>query len=120
MATRKTLSSRVTPEALNFAASMLRVMAHPLRLLIIDRLRNGKKMSVASIQQQFNLPQPIISQHLILLQKYKILNSEKVGKQNLYYLANFDVLHIVKCVEKHCTTLDTLIVEEATQTVFEN
>lgn len=65
------------------------------RIEIIGLLQSEKKMSVSEIAKHFQVSQPTISHHLKYLQKAKILQSEKEGRQ-VYYL-----LH-PKCDENIC------------------
>ena len=75
----KSLLSRVESDKIEKAAAMLKVLAHPKRLAIIDLLGKEDKLTVTEIYQYLNLPQAIASQHLITLKDKGVLTSSKVG-----------------------------------------
>ena len=99
------LSERVTADKLIFASNMLKVIAHPVRLAIVDALCHQKKMSVMEIQEKLNLDQPIASQHLTLMQDKGVLVSEKLGRNRFFKLKYPDMLKIINCLEKCCNKL---------------
>jgi predicted transcriptional regulator len=101
VANRESLSARTSPEALAKAADMLKVVAHPVRLSMLDLLRDDQQMSVLAFQEKLKLPQAIASQHLILMQRRGILGSARVGKNKMYFIAQKEIINIVNCVE-HC------------------
>jgi DNA-binding transcriptional ArsR family regulator len=99
------LSNRITPEKLLMAANMLRVIAHPVRLSIVDALHQNGRMSVLEIQETLGIEQPIASQHLILMQDKGVLISEKIGRNRFFSLHHPDMFNIVLCLEGCCDKL---------------
>ncbi|MHC1730274.1 MAG: ArsR/SmtB family transcription factor [Syntrophobacteraceae bacterium] len=95
-------SNLVLPEAehLERAADILRTVAHPARLRIIDFLEGGEK-AVAEICRHLDAPQPYISQHLNLMKAKAILSSRRNGTQILYSIANKNVVKVIHCVRRH-------------------
>ncbi len=87
------------------AAAMLKAMAHPTRIAMLNMLGNGKKLSVSEIHKGLSIEQSIASHHLGILKKKDILNSERKGKCTFYYLKNNDLEHILNCVNK-CTNCE--------------
>jgi len=61
-------------EVFRQAADILKTVAHPVRLGIIDFLETGEK-AVTQICTRLNAPQPCISQHLSLMKAKGILAS---------------------------------------------
>ncbi|MFP4497093.1 MAG: ArsR/SmtB family transcription factor [Vulcanimicrobiota bacterium] len=61
----------------------LKALAHPLRLLIIDSLKDGP-LCVSEIENVTGSSQSNISQHLALLRKCNILETYR-EKNNIYY-----------------------------------
>lgn len=98
----KTLSERISSEKLNRASEMLKTMAHPVRLAIIDLIRNNIKLSNTDIQKKLNLEQPILSQHLTLMRDKGIIDFEKSGKYSYYFLKQNEFMQIIDCVENCC------------------
>ncbi len=80
------------------AATMLKAMAHPMRIAILNLLENGKKKSVTEIHQALGLEQSTTSHHLGILKDKTILVSERKGKNTFYYLRNESLSHIIECV----------------------
>ena len=83
------------------AAFILKTVAHPARLAIIDMLRKGKKLSVSEICEELDMEQSLTSHHLNNMKLKGILGSEREGKQIYYYLKEKDVARLIDCIE-HC------------------
>jgi len=68
-------------------ADMCKVFTSPIRLEILDVLRDGKK-SVSELVQLIGLNQSNISQHLQIMKDKNILRTEKKGNFVYYSIAN--------------------------------
>ncbi|MFK7971090.1 MAG: ArsR/SmtB family transcription factor, partial [Bacteroidia bacterium] len=55
------------PAKIQQLARTLKAVAHPVRLSVIEMLRDGSKLSVTDIYTRLNADQSAISHHLILL-----------------------------------------------------
>ena len=86
-------------EALSSAAECLRILAHPNRLQIVQMLLTRKKYSVNDIAEACELAQPTTSDHLRLMQRCGLLNSEKDGRRNYYGVAEPHLGNIMACIE---------------------
>jgi DNA-binding transcriptional ArsR family regulator len=64
-------------------ANLLKVLAHPVRLQILDELR-GDAECVCHLSALLNKPQPYVSQQLALLRTAGLIEDEKEGT-NVYY-----------------------------------
>ena len=64
-------------------AEMCKVFSNPIRLEILDLLRD-KQMSVTELMNKSKLSQANISQHLSIMKSKGIVNPERNG-QNIYY-----------------------------------
>ena len=82
------------------AADILKTVAHPARLRIIDFLEPGEQ-PVANICKHLDAPQPFISHHLGLMKAKGILSSRRDGNQVFYSVANKNVIEVIHCVRKH-------------------
>ncbi|WGV98158.1 metalloregulator ArsR/SmtB family transcription factor [Vibrio sp. YMD68] len=84
------------------AANLLRVMAHPERLMVLCYLTEGE-VGVAELMQHSNLSQSAFSQHLSVLRKCGLITSRKESQQVFYSLADpraqalINSLHSVFC-----------------------
>jgi DNA-binding transcriptional ArsR family regulator len=66
-------------------AQILKALAHPIRLYIVETLLNGEKC-VNDIRDLFDVTQPNISQHLNLLRYSGIVDSRQKGNLRCYFL----------------------------------
>lgn len=82
-------------------AKVLKTIAHPDRLLIIEILTNGEK-NVTEIIERIESSQSQTSQHLNLMTDKGILSRRRAGQYTYYKIANRDVLKILKCLYRHC------------------
>ena len=80
-------------ERLERAARCLKVLAHPIRLMIIHILGNGE-LSVQELEKAVGVSQSSVSQHLGLLKDKDILESRRVAQQVFYRLADPRLLQL--------------------------
>lgn len=86
-------------ERLDIAASMLKAMAHPMRIAILKHLENGKRLTVTQIHELLGIEQSTTSHHLGILKDKGVLCSKRDGKNTYYYL-KYDILsQIIGCLE---------------------
>lgn len=81
------------------AADVLKTVAHPVRLQIIDFLEEGEK-TVTEICEHLGTPQPYTSQQLALLKARNVLGARRVGNQVLYSITHPGVIKIIHCVRQ--------------------
>jgi len=82
------------------SARMLKVMAHPVRLLILDALAR-KSLCVMDLNTLIPIPQPHLSQHMAALRKAELVDSHKDGSLRCYYLLRPELVRgIVALLEK--------------------
>ncbi len=81
-------------ERLEKAARCLKVLAHPIRLMIIHLLGDGER-SVQDLEKAVGVSQSSISQHLNLLKDKEILESRRVAQQVFYRLGNPRLLELI-------------------------
>ncbi len=80
------------------ASLVLRALNHKLRQQIIRMLDEKRKMTVTDIYIQLRLEQSVVSQHLAILRRAGVVQTEREGKY-IYYLINYERLaHINKIV----------------------
>ncbi len=66
---------------------ILRVVAHPIRIKILEELAKGVKC-VSDLEEFFEIRQPNISQHLMLLRHFGIVDYYMDGRLRCYFLVN--------------------------------
>lgn len=87
-------------EKLTQASEMLKAIAHPIRLTIVQLLGNNKRMSVTAIHEVLNIEQAIASHHLNILKNKGVLNVDREGKYCFYFLKHQHFAEIVICINK--------------------
>ena len=80
-------------ERLDRAARCLKVLAHPIRLMIIHLLGAGE-LSVQELEKAVGISQSSVSQHLGLLRDKEILESRRVAQQVFYRLRDPRLLQL--------------------------
>lgn len=98
------LTERIEADKLLSAINMLKVIAHPARLAIVDLLSEKGKMSVMEVQAALGIEQAIASQHLTLMEDKGVITAEKVGRNKFVSLRFPHMKHIVDCLEGCCVT----------------
>ena len=69
----------------NNRARLLRVMAHPMRLMILDTLRD-RPQCVKDINSLIPIVQPHLSQHMAALRKAGLIDCHISGPLRCYYV----------------------------------
>jgi DNA-binding transcriptional ArsR family regulator len=85
-------------DALGQAAECLRILAHPHRLRMVQMLLQGE-YTVGELAEACDLPSPMASEHLRLMQRCGFLTSEKEGRKVFYRVSEPHLKDILKCIE---------------------
>jgi DNA-binding transcriptional ArsR family regulator len=80
-------SIRLEYAILKKAVLTLRAINHPLRKEIMELIEEKKQMTVTEIYIKLRLEQSVASQHLAILRRANVLNTERDGKF-IYYSVN--------------------------------
>ena len=91
--------AEISKERLEKAAFILKAVAHPMRLAILEILRYRERMSVNEICEAIDCEQSLMSHHLINLKLKGILGSTKDGQNVYYWLKEKDVTKLISCIE---------------------
>ncbi|MDD2506929.1 MAG: metalloregulator ArsR/SmtB family transcription factor [Candidatus Cloacimonetes bacterium] len=86
-------------ERYTYMASVMKAMAHPTRLFIVDELDKGAK-SVSELTEMVGIDISTISRHLAILKNAGIVTATKINNQMIYRLLCPCVLDMYKCVVK--------------------
>ncbi|MBN8824089.1 MULTISPECIES: metalloregulator ArsR/SmtB family transcription factor [unclassified Spirosoma] len=97
MATEKVLDEE---KRIDKAAYVLKAVAHPLRIKIIQMLNENKELNVSAIYKNLNAEQSLISHHLINMRDKGILEIRRSGKNIYYFLVDNAVAEIIDCIYK--------------------
>jgi len=82
------------------ASETLRVMAHPIRLAIIEMLHQNGEQSVTNIHQALEIEQAVASHHLRILKGKKVVIVRREGQHSIYSLKDEDYYTIVEMMNK--------------------
>jgi len=89
----------VHPDRLNRSAEVIRTLGHPERLKIVEVLEKGEA-TVTHIQDELDLPQATVSQHLAKMRGCGIVQNRRDGV-NVYYRINEPkVYNILNCIRR--------------------
>ena len=92
----------VDMETLERVAPIIRTAAHPIRLRILDFLRQrGGPCTVTDIIDATGATQAIVSQQLRILKDQSVLSAKRDGNYVLYDIADRSVLFLLECIRQH-------------------
>ena len=84
-------------------AEVLKAMAHPVRLGVIEILADGEK-TCTELFEQLGCSQSMMSQQLKILCQQGLVSIRKEGTQKYCALRNPDFLKLFDCMSKHLRT----------------
>jgi len=90
---------RIEQARIERAAEVLKAVAHPLRLRIVEFLESGEK-SVNELKDLLGVTQPLTSQHLSQMRMRGVLGSRREGTLVYYSIANPDVVKVIHCIRR--------------------
>ncbi|MEB8691819.1 metalloregulator ArsR/SmtB family transcription factor [Bacillus cereus] len=73
---------------------ILKIMAHPIRLRIVNELSKHNTFNVSQLTKILEIPQSSVSQHLSKM-KGKVLKAERKGLEIYYSIRNNKVTQII-------------------------
>ena len=92
----------LSPEAVGNAADILRTLAHPMRLRIIDLLNAADELPVCGITEYLGIAQAATSQHLNHMKRVGLIRSERRGKEVWYSVADPRPIALLNCICTCC------------------
>lgn len=98
---KTTNGEKVDSKTMDKCANMLKAMAHPIRMSIIDLLKNSDKLSVTQIYEALRLEQAVASHHLGILRDKGVLEYERDGKNTYYFLEKPELVEVLNIVQKN-------------------
>jgi ArsR family transcriptional regulator, arsenate/arsenite/antimonite-responsive transcriptional repressor len=87
----------ITFEEAEIRSRIIKAMAHPVRLMAIDALKE-RDMSFSTLNDLFNLDKSTVSKHLLVLKEAGIVSSRKEGADMIYRLEVPCVIDFFGCV----------------------
>mgnify|MGYP001165615541 CR=1 FL=1 len=98
---------RPTREEFEARAKVMKALAHPTRLMMIEELSRGERC-VCDLRDLAGCDLSTVSKHLALLKDTGIVEDEKRGKQVYYRLRVPCVLNFFHCLDSVLTARDRL------------
>ncbi len=98
-----TISITLDPERIKNAVDVLKSVAHPVRLVVVELLSKNDELSVGALQTQLHIEQSLLSHHLTLLRNKGIIECRREGKSVLYRLKERNLLLALECISNCCT-----------------
>ena len=89
----------IREERLEKAAFILKAVAHPVRLAVIELLAVNEKLGVNEFCEQLGCEQSLMSHHLITMKLKGILGSNKDGLNVYYFLKEREIIKLITCIE---------------------
>lgn len=90
---------KINKEKFEKAAYILKAVAHPTRLAIIQLLDAQENLMVNEICETLKCEQSLISHHLINMKLRGILKSHKDGLNVYYSLKEREITNLLTCIE---------------------
>ncbi len=87
-------------EEREMAADVLKAVAHPVRLGVMEILANGER-TVTQLYEELGCSQSMMSQQLKILCQQKLVEIRKEGTQKYCSLGNRDFLKLFECMHIH-------------------
>ena len=81
-------------------AEVLKLLAHPHRLQIVEMLEDTEGAPVFEITARLDVSQAVASQHLTAMKRIGLLQAERRGKEVWYSIADPRALTILDCIRK--------------------
>ena len=81
------------------AASILRTIAHPTRLAVLNLLLEEERMNVNRMQEFLGCEQSLLSHHLGVLKSNALLKTEREGRFIFYLLNEKERPLLVQCMK---------------------
>lgn len=100
MKARNPGAEELSAELLERTAAMLRVLAHPHRLKIVEILQGEGEAPVHRIMERLGLPQAALSQHLNHMRRSGLLSARRRGREVWYAISDPSSLTILECIRR--------------------
>ena len=88
-------------EILKKAAECLKVMAHPIRLRMVEILSQGEFV-VNDIAEICEIPPSQACEHLRLMKGHGFLDSERRGREVYYHIVAPNLPGLLECIRRNC------------------
>lgn len=80
------------------ACGMMKVLAHPHRLMLLCQLAHGGEMTVGELEEALDIHQPTLSQQLTVLREEKLVDTRRDGKYIYYRVRQGPALALLEAI----------------------
>jgi len=87
-----------TPARFKLQARVMKALAHPTRLFIVDELSRGERC-VCELTEMIGVEMPTVSRHLSLLKNVGLIDDERRGAKIFYRLRMPCCLGFFGCID---------------------
>lgn len=94
--------AEIPTETLERVSSALRVLAHPLRLKLVELLEHGE-LPVNQLVELTGAAPNAVSQHLNMMKAYGLLASRRDGRWVFYRVVAPEAFTVIGCIRDHYT-----------------
>ncbi len=92
---------KLSLEQLDRASNILKAIAHPMRISILNYLEEKGSLTVTEIHNLLGIEQSTTSHHLGILKDKGVLGSKREGKNTYYFLKYDNINQILDCISKN-------------------
>ncbi|MBF8962661.1 winged helix-turn-helix transcriptional regulator [Pontibacter sp. FD36] len=93
------LKVRVDKKKLERTAYVLKCVAHPVRISIIDLLEQQDQLTVSQLQEVLKIEQSLLSHHLTNMRDKGLVETRRQGKNVFYFLTDSSISNIIACIK---------------------
>ncbi|HOK39744.1 MAG TPA: metalloregulator ArsR/SmtB family transcription factor [bacterium] len=86
-------------DAVELRSKIIKAIAHPVRLMIIEELNKGDKL-FSQLFNLFDFDKSTISKHLLILKNAGIVSSKKKGLDMIYKLETKCIIKFLNCIDR--------------------
>ncbi len=97
----------ITYKEAEIRSEVIKAMAHPVRLMVIELLKDGEK-TFSELMEYFDIDKSTLSKHISVLKVAGIVSSQKSGAESVFRLQ-------VPCVTEFFSCVTAVIQDKITQ-----
>ena len=94
------MNDQVKLKLLKDKSEMLKAIAHPMRLCMLNCLMSSQECNVTTLTKKLHQPQSTISQHLSKLKSHGLIEGERNGVEIQYRVVDDEVKSIINLLLK--------------------
>jgi ArsR family transcriptional regulator len=100
----------------DFKADLFRTLANPVRIRILEALREAGRLTVSEIQARVGIEAANTSQHLAIMRAQGVVEAEREGTSAWYSVSEpevFELLDAARAIFERRVTAQTQLLDES-------